>query len=87
MTVYIVPSTRAQQLLTRSKEDFMLLRRSLLILLLLAGCGTMGHDINDNPHITPTSKTGVTSDRGRNVYEMIPDPSATAPAPATTTAR
>jgi len=60
----------------------MLLRRSILLLLLLAGCGTMGHEINDNPHITPTSKTGVTSDRGKNVYEMIPDPSTPPPTAA-----
>ena len=43
----------------------------------------MGHEVSDNPHITPTSKTGVTSDRGKNVYEIIPEPSA----PATATAR
>jgi len=65
----------------------MMPRRTTLFLslLLLAGCGTMGHEINDNPHITPTSQTGVTSDRGKNVYEMIPEPSA--PPVTTSTAR
>jgi hypothetical protein len=80
---------RARQLLTpRCKEDFMLSKRTALFLslLLAAGCGTMGHEINDNPQITPTSKTGVTSDRGKNVYEMIPEPTAQ-PVPATATAR
>ena len=62
-------------------------RRTVLFLslILLAGCGTMGHEINDNPQITPTSKTGVTSDRGKNVYEMVPEPSA--PPATTATAR
>ena len=61
----------------------MLPRRTVLLLLLLAGC-SVGHEINDNPHITPTSKTGVTSARGQNVYEKIPQPSAPA---VTSTAR
>ncbi|HUJ12837.1 MAG TPA: hypothetical protein VL284_03520 [Thermoanaerobaculia bacterium] len=53
----------------------MLLKRLIpLLLLLLFGCGSWGHEIRDNPKITPTSQTGVTSDRGQNVYEKIPEP-------------
>lgn len=60
----------------------MMRRLTILLLLVLAGCASMGHETVDNPHITPTSKTGVTSVRGQNVYEKIPEA-----APATTTAR
>ena len=52
----------------------MLAKRLFLLLVLLAGCASAGHEINDNPKITPTSQTGVTSDKGTNVYEKIPLP-------------
>jgi hypothetical protein len=44
----------------------------------LLGCRALvGPETNDNPRVTPTSRTGVTSERGTNVY---------ANQPATTTA-
>ena len=49
----------------------------LLIAIATAGCASVGPERTDNPHVTPTSLTGVTSSRGTNVYEKIP-----APAPA-----
>jgi hypothetical protein len=50
-----------------------------LIAIATAGCASVGPEKTDNPHVTPTSLTGVTSTRGTNVYEKIPAP---APAPA-----
>jgi hypothetical protein len=47
-----------------------------LIAIAVAGCASVGPEKNDNPRITPTSLTGVTSDRGTNVYEKIPAPAA-----------
>ena len=57
-------------------------RTTLLLLMAIAalGCSSLGTEKVDNPHITPTSMTGVTSTKGQNVYEKIP-------VPATTTAR
>ena len=49
----------------------------LLIAIATAGCASVGPERTDNPRVTPTSMTGVTSSRGTNVYEKIP-----APAPA-----
>ncbi len=47
-------------------------RTILLIALTVIGCrSAVGPEITDNPKITPTSKTGVTSTRGQNVYEKI----------------
>ena len=59
------------------------MKRTILLLLIavtVAGCSSMGAEKTDNPKITPTSMTGVTSEKGANVYEKIP-------APATSTAR
>ena len=53
-------------------------RTILLLLILSAGCAITGPETQDNPHITPTSKTGVTSTKGTSVYEKIPE----TPAPA-----
>jgi len=45
----------------------------ILISLTLAGCRTLvGPEVDDNPRITPTSVTGVTSDKGTNVYANLP---------------
>ena len=53
----------------------------ILLALGLSGCRSLvGPEIKDNPRITPTSMTGVTSTKGTNVYEKIATP------PATTTA-
>jgi hypothetical protein len=58
------------------------MKRILLLLIAIAtvGCSSVGPEKNDNPRITPTSMTGVTSAKGANVYEKIP-------VPATSTAR
>ena len=51
-------------------------RLALVILISLCGCRTLvGPEINDNPRITPTSKTGVTSEKGTSVYANLPSPS------------
>ena len=47
-----------------------------LIAIGIAGCSSVGPEKNDNPRITPTSRTGVTSARGTNVYEKIPAPAS-----------
>lgn len=39
----------------------------LLIAVIAAGCSSMGAEKTDNPKITPTSMTGVTSEKGTNV--------------------
>jgi len=49
----------------------------LLIVIATAGCASVGPETTDNPRVTATSLSGVTSTRGTNVYEKIP-----APAPA-----
>jgi hypothetical protein len=58
------------------------MKRTLLLLIAIAtvGCASVGPEKNDNPKISPTSMTGVTSTKGSNVYEKIP-------LPATSTAR
>ena len=51
-----------------------------LISLTLAGCRALvGSEVNDNPRITPTSVTGVTSDKGTNIYTNLPPTTTTAP--------
>jgi len=54
-------------------------RTTLLLLMSIAalGCSSVGSEKTDNPHITPTSMTGVTSTKGQNVYEKIPVPTTT----------
>ena len=61
----------------------MLMKKTVLLLFIafaVVACSSVGRETNDNPRITPTSMTGVTSTKGANVYEKIP-------APATSTAR
>jgi len=54
------------------------MRRGLTVAFLLAaigvcGCRSLaGRDVNDNPRITPTSVTGVTTSKGSSVYANIP---------------
>lgn len=54
------------------------MKRTILLLILMTAAGCASHVRNektDNPRITPTSMTGVTSAQGQNVYEKIPLPS------------
>lgn len=56
------------------------MRRGLTVILLLTiglcGCRSLaGRDVEDNPRITPTSQTGVTTTKGTSVYANNP-PSA-----------
>jgi hypothetical protein len=46
----------------------------LLLAAAVSGCRSLaGSDTQDNPNrISPTSMTGVTSDRGTNVYAKVP---------------
>lgn len=47
----------------------------LSIAIALSAChSAIGPETTDNPRITPTSMTGVTSTKGQNVYEKIPAP-------------
>lgn len=57
------------------------MKRTIVLLLTAiaaAACASVGPEKTDNPHITPTSLTGVTSARGTNVYEKIPAATSTA---------
>lgn len=56
------------------------MKRMILLLIAIAtvGCASVGPEKTDNPRITPTSMTGVTSTKGTNVYEKIPAPAAAA---------
>ena len=58
-----------------------LMKRTILLLIALAtvGCATnVRNETTDNPRVTPTSTTGVTSSQGQNVYEKIPLPAKAA---------
>ena len=51
------------------------MKRTILLLMLITAAGCASHvrtEKTDNPRITPTSMTGVTSAKGQNVYEKIP---------------
>ena len=53
------------------------MKRTILLLIAIAAVGCASHVRNektDNPRVTPTSTTGVTSANGQNVYEKIPHP-------------
>jgi hypothetical protein len=65
--------------LCRMRKEKVMKRMTLLLLISIAaaGCSLAGSDKADNPRITPTSVTGVTSTKGQNVYEKIPVPAAT----------
>jgi len=57
------------------------MKRTILLLVALAAAGCASNvrtEITDNPRVTPTSTTGVTSAQGQNVYEKIPLPAKTA---------
>lgn len=57
-----------------NKEIVMKRIALLLIAIAAAGCASVGPERTDNPRVTPTSLTGVTSTRGTNVYEKIAPP-------------
>jgi hypothetical protein len=53
------------------------MKRAVLLLIVIAAVGCAHYVRNektDNPKVTPTSSTGVTSTKGQNVYEKIPLP-------------
>ena len=57
------------------------MKRTILLLIAVAAVGCASHvrnEMKDNPRVTPTSSTGVTSNKGQNVYEKIPHPATTA---------
>ena len=53
------------------------MKRTILLLIAITAVGCASHvrtEKIDNPRVTPTSTTGVTSAKGQNVYEKIPLP-------------
>ena len=53
------------------------MKRTIVLLIAIAAVGCASHvrtEKTDNPRVTPTSSTGVTSAKGQNVYEKIPFP-------------
>ena len=85
MTVYTKTSSNGARKLVLGVHELcrkeMVMKRTILLLIALATAGCASNvrtEQTDNPRITPTSITGVTSSQGQNVYEKIPLPAKTA---------